>query len=278
MKCEDAVKQIPALALDELDVEVRREVAAHLDGCAACRAERDSHVRAVAAIRRVPAVETSESRRGDAISAMKKSRDELVERHLMRPPSRKPLWIATAAAVLLLGAGVAWVTLRPAYPWSASGVAGTVRVMRDLTSHLLEDGERLRSGDIVSPLQDGAVTLIADDGVVVVGPGTKVEVRGTRLLLLADGVLRVDASGELVIVNVFDDRVIVRAGTAVIRSDARAHAPAVHGQDIPPVTFTGDRLHVQMTRGTAVLRGPKGEVHLGAGEAARINEEGKPTQ
>jgi hypothetical protein len=157
-------------------------------------------------------------------------------------------------------------------------VAGTVRIMRGDGSHLLTDGERLRSGDIVSPLQDGTVTLLADDGIVVVGPGTKVEVRGARLLLLADGVLRVDARGELVIANVFDDRVIVRTGTAIVRSDSRAHAAIVHGHDNPPVQFTGDRLHVQVTRGTGVLRGSRGEVHLGPGETARINEDGKPTQ
>src|SRR5262245_11241869 len=112
MECKDILKRLPELSLDELDVEVRRDVTAHLDACGACRAERDAQERTLGAMRGL-AAETSGRRRDDAIAAMVSARDELVERAIMRRPSVWPLRLLTAAAALLIAVSVGYVVLRP---------------------------------------------------------------------------------------------------------------------------------------------------------------------
>lgn len=268
MKCEDVSKQVPALVMDELDVEVRREVERHLEGCAPCRAERDTHQRTLEAMRRLPAVESSGARRGDAVAAMTKARDELVERHLMARPSRWALRLTAAAAAALLVLGVGWVTLVPSASWGVSALRGTAMLKRGEESHVLQQDERVRPGDIVSLLHNSAVTLETDEGRVELSGLAKVEIRGRRQILLMDGSLRAETRVELTIANSWNDKLVVRNGVASLVSDLRAIADPVHVE--------GDRLRVRVERGQGVMRGARGELLLEAGESGRIDPQGKP--
>jgi hypothetical protein len=98
-------------------------------------------------------------------------------------------------------------------------------------------------------------------------------VRGRAKLVLTEGALRIETTGELTIVNRWNDRLLLRDGAARLSSDLRAIA----SQGTPP-RVEGDRLKVTVERGQAVLRGSGGELTLDAGERGRIGDGGKPEE
>jgi len=253
MKCDDVVKRIPELVLDELDVEVRREVTAHVESCGACRAERERQGGAVAILRGAPDIETSAARRDDAVKAMMAARDELVERAMMARPVRWRVRAVAGLAAAALMAAVAWVTLAPGASWRVDG--------RDA----------VRPGDVVTRQESAPLTLACDEGTVELERSARVEVLGRARLRLFDGTIRVSARGEITVLDSFGGRVVV-TGRAVVESDRRA----VGSNASEPPTFSGDSLRVRIESGHGVLRGARGELKLEAGEKARIDRDGRP--
>ncbi len=260
MTCDEARKAIPGLALGEADVEVSRDVSAHLDACAPCRAEREAQERALSAMRGM-VVETSERRRDAAIGAMTGARDELVERAIMRRPSVWPLRIVGVAAAVLVAVAVGWTLLRPDDSWRVAEASGP---------GLPRVGDRLRPGDTLSLLEGARATIENETGRLELSELASVTVRGRAAVQLMLGSVRVESRADVTVMNRWNDRVVVRGGSATVTSDLKAV-----GHADPPKVY-GDRLRVRVERGQATLRGPRGEVLVEAGEESRLDENGKP--
>src|SRR5580765_2477957 len=102
MTCTDIRKQLPELALGDLDAEPAAAVAAHLAACADCRAARGTIARPVGLLRSVAPRSPSTERRSAAVAAMARAHAERAESLLTRPRRTWAPWIAAAAAFLLL--------------------------------------------------------------------------------------------------------------------------------------------------------------------------------
>ncbi|MBI2930575.1 MAG: zf-HC2 domain-containing protein [Planctomycetes bacterium] len=265
MNCEEVVKSIPALVLDELDVEVRRVVETHLESCGACRREREREDHALRALRAFPDVETSAARRDAAVAAMSGARDELIERSIMRRPARWGRWAGAAAAVVVLAVSAAWLSW-PSAGWQVTSVQGTASVRA---------GARVKSGDVISSHEDGAVILTFKTGSVELAAMTSVEILGQGNLRLLSGSVRVTSDEKMTIVNPWNEVAVVE-GVATVVSDRRAVGGSVVGQDPPQVRFEGDSLRASVERGQATLWSAGGSVRLGAGERARVDERRRP--
>jgi len=267
MTCDEARKAIPGLALGEADVEVSREVSAHLDACASCRAEREAQERALSAMRGM-IVETSERRRDAAIGAMTGARDELVERAIMRRPSVWPLRIVGVAAAVIVAVAIGYVALRPDPTWRVVSLNG--KASRDGVAVGLSDV--LRPDETLSMIE-GTAVLESGAGRIELSRLACVTIRSRSRVQLMEGTMRAETTQELTITNRWTDRVIVRAGGATVASDLTN----VMGSDAKePQKQAGDRLRVHVERGQAVMRGSRGELLLEAGQKSRLDPEGTP--
>lgn len=104
MECNRARDMLGGLVLGELDVEQRRAVEKHLQGCPECCAKRDELALALGALKLLPHAETSEGRRERTVAAMMKEHRDRVEaalRYRIVSPLRM---VAAALAVLVLAA------------------------------------------------------------------------------------------------------------------------------------------------------------------------------
>src|SRR5438045_7475185 len=100
MMCSDVRKLLPDLALGDLDAGPAADIAAHLQGCAACRSESGAIARTLNVLRAAPTAAPSTERRSAAAAAMARAHAEQSERLLIRRPRSWAPW-ATAAAFLL---------------------------------------------------------------------------------------------------------------------------------------------------------------------------------
>lgn len=156
MDCSEVRKRLTGMALDELDVEERREAEGHLASCAPCRAERESVERTMKALGGVPPVESSSTRRDRAVAALKEEHARRAEA-AMFAGSRRGGWraaLAVAAAVLLVAAGASLVLFSQfgiPVELRAVEVSGPVRFLPAGSSEYraLEKGDVVRSGDHV---------------------------------------------------------------------------------------------------------------------------------
>lgn len=262
MKCEEAVKRVPGLVLDELDVEERREMEAHLSACAPCRAEREAQAGAFGALRGVPAVETSASRREATVAGMVKARDEMVRLALVKRSSRWPSRLAAAAAVLAvaaLGTKAFW----PAPAWQVT----------------LER----QKGDVIVLESSGArIQLEGSDASGRSEQTAKVQIIGGDRIVLKHGTITAETSRRITIENLRGDRFELVSGAVSLTVDrvAIAGASTMNSPDEKPaVRFKGDWLRVHVARGQGTLSARAGgEVPLEAGDEGRIDDVAGPVR
>ncbi len=267
MNCNDAKKLIPALALDDIDVEERREIDKHLEGCAVCRAERDALAKVHGAVKSTPEVETSQSRRDAVVGAMASARAEVLQRAAVTPPRWNLLWAAAAAIVLAITSFVAF---------GPSLFAPTYRIASGTGVIIKQDG--------TVPITPNAVVRRGDrivaEAVRLEGTDVVIDVTGTLSLqpgefLLEQGTMTVDVRrGEVVVTDVSRDRLVLRAGRFEVRIE-RSEGAVGSGTE-PVKKESAWRLSGRVLEGSARLEGENGQVELKAGEKGKLDPRGYP--
>ena len=271
MKCQDAVKRTAARALDDLDVEERRELEGHLETCAACRAVAESERRAVEILRTAAPVESSASRRDQAAAAMAGAHRELAERAVLAPTPSRRRWIAMSVAAALLVAVAVPFLLRPQ----------GLRVERlDGSASVLRAGEKeqvaLQAGDVLRPgdqLTTGAVVRLRGPNHLSIEVNkesivTVDRISGGPLLRLIQGAIYGHVrGGELTVLGPSDGRLTVRDGTFEARV-AVVLGYRKEGERDPEKKST---LAVQVEKGGALLEGANGSRKVEAGQAAEVS-------
>ncbi|MBI4565042.1 MAG: hypothetical protein HY716_10160 [Planctomycetes bacterium] len=185
MRCIQAMKLTVGLALDDLDVEVRRDVEAHLASCGECRRAVERERAAVERMRAAGSVDTSAARRDQAAAAMKAAHQELLERALLSPRRGRRRWLAglAAAGLLALGATTALLTFRSAPDvLRVRDLGGGAVVFRPGLGEgsALSHGDAVRRGDTVS----------VDGDTIFEGPGN------LRLLLKGGSTAKFEVDGK----------------------------------------------------------------------------------
>ena len=122
MMCSDVRKLLPDLALGDLDAEPAAEIAAHLQGCAACRSESGAIARTLNVLRAAPSAAPSTERRSAAAAAMARAHAEQSERLLIRRPRSWAPWATQRHAALSRDALVA---TRPIVVFPANAGVGS---------------------------------------------------------------------------------------------------------------------------------------------------------
>jgi len=268
MKCNEAVKHAAGLALDDLDIEVRRDLEGHVASCAACRGVAERERRLVEELKSAPAAETSAARRERVAEAMDAAYREAAERAVLAPRTSRRWWIGAAAAVVLAALAV---------PLLMSG--GNLKVEKG-TGWVLRAGAKdqvaLNPGDAVRPGD-----LVITKGVIhLVGPGrSKISINansevmydisaGAPLLRMREGAVYGEVrSTELTIVVPSKGRLTIREGTFEAKLDVVLGYPGNPEKK--------RNLKVQVGKGNAVLEGPRGSLKVGEGQAATVTESGQ---
>jgi len=268
MKCNEAVKHAAGLALDDLDIEVRRDLEGHVASCAACRGVAERERRIVEELKSAPAAETSAARRERVAEAMDAAYRELAERAVLAPRTSRRWWIGAAAAVVLAALAVPFLM-----------VGGNLKVEKG-AGWVLRAGAKeqvaLDAGDSVRPGD-----LVTTQGVIhLVGPGrSKISINansevmydlsaGAPLLRMREGAVYGEVRGtELTIVVPSEGRLTIREGTFEAKLDVVGGYPGNPEKK--------RNLKVQVGKGNAVLEGPRGSLKVGEGQAATVTESGQ---
>jgi hypothetical protein len=267
MNCNDAKKRIPALALDDIDVEERREAEKHLEGCAACRAERDGLTKVHGAMKALPEVETSQARRDAVVGAMTAARADILEKAMIQPPKRNWGWIAAAAVVL---AAASWFALAPIGP-TYRIVSGTGIIITVDGTVPIAVGSIVRRGD----------RIVAEQRVRIEGANAVVDIAGELSihpdeLLLERGTMDVDVrKGELVVTDISRDRLVLRTGKFQLQL-FRAEGKVSSDPSVPVKTESSLRLAGSVLEGSARLVGENGQLELKQGETGKLDPRGYP--
>jgi len=272
MKCHDAVKRTAARALDDLDVEERRELEGHLETCAACRGVAENERRAVEALKSAAPVESSASRRDLAISAMAAAHRELAERAVLAPTPSRRRWIAASlAAALLVALAVPFLLRSPGLRVERLDGSASVQRAGEKEQAPLAAGDVLRPGDLLTT--SGVVRLhgpnhlsieVNKDSIVTVD-----RIGGGPLLRLMQGAIYGHVrGGELTVLGPSDGRLTVREGSF------EARVAVVLGYGSGQEAEKKVTLAVQVDRGSALLEGASGSRKVESGQAAIVTGPG----
>jgi hypothetical protein len=275
MSCDAMKRLLPGLAMDELDVEQKRDIERHLEGCAECRTERDLLARTRAALASATDVETSVARRDQVVGAMVAARDGVLEQAMLRPRSRGLGWAAAAAAVLLAVAG--WLVWSPYLGGPSYRVASSGRgaIIRPDGLTPIGPDQVLRRGDRV--IAEDAAKLESVDATLELAAGSTLSIQPGQLLL-ERGAMRVEVRrGQVTVVDVSSDRLVLRAGAfdVSVFTAKGIVSDTSHGE---VQTESATRLRAGVGSGSARLEGPNGQVELNAGEHGELDPKGYPTR
>jgi ferric-dicitrate binding protein FerR (iron transport regulator) len=270
MKCHDAVKWTAARALDDLDVEERRELEGHLETCAACRTVAEGERRAVEVLRSAAPVESSVSRRDQAAAAMAAAHRELAERAVLAPPPSRRRWIAVSvAAALLVALAVPFLLRSQGLRVDRLDGSAWVHRVGEREPAPLREGELLRAGD---SLTTSGIVRLRGPGHLSIEVNRNSEVMvdwtgGAPLLRLKAGTIYGQVrGGEVTIVGPSDGRLTVRDGTFEAKLAVVAGYPKENEKK-----YT---LAVQMQKGSALLEGANGSRRVEEGQAATVTGPG----
>jgi hypothetical protein len=281
MTCIDVRKLLPDLALGDLDAEPAADVAAHLEECAACRAESGALGRTVGALRSAPPAAASTERRSVAVAAMARTHADLSERLLTR---RRHPWIPLAAAAAFLLAVVGALTVRA--PGTVFSLSGTARILERETGEwrIVSDGQKITVGDrVVTDLGERA-RLAGGATEIVLDQDTWVEIVGPRRLSLDRGrVMAASGSNELVVTDMANNSVRVTGRVEISVREVKAlvgrsyevkgKEPVVHD----PKVVVEKSLVVRVAAGEAALDGAREQrLRARAGEEGKFEAGGKP--
>ena len=176
-------KHLSAYAHGELSPEEAARVAAHLDGCAACRTEFEEIKLGIRLAESLPSVKAP-ANLWDGIEAAlvretTRERQSASRLQTLFPSRRRSLTAAFATVLLALVAGGAWLYLRAQRPgWEVARVEGAPRV----ASSRIDERGRLRVGEwLETDAASRAEIAVANIGQVEVEPNTRVRLVETRL-------------------------------------------------------------------------------------------------
>ncbi len=286
MQCPEIRKLLPGLALGDLDAEPAREAAAHLEGCAGCRAERSALDSALAALPSEPA---STERRQAAVSAMAKAHAERAEQLLSSP--RRP-WpgLAVAAAALLCASLTLFILRQPGVAYTAAEVSGRVDLLRGSTGRwsalaprdVVSTGDRVVTHGGASArfaLASGHVTLEAETSVSILGGGRLSLDRGRLTAELEGG-----AREEVVVTDTANNAAVLKrgrieAGTREVRGlVAAARQESGGASSLPePRVDAAHRLSIRVLAGEADLTGSHDQrLRAEAGQEGTFDFGGRP--
>lgn len=270
MSCETFKKLIPGLAMDELDVEERREADRHLADCARCRAERDAIARTHALLKSLPEAETSTTRRDETVAAMGQVRDGMIERAMLRPRRRSGLFAVAAAMLVTVVGWAAWGPLMSGPVYRVASGQGWI--LSESGSSPLAPGAVLGRGDRIHARE--AMRIETAGMVVELAPYAKATLQSAGLFL-EDGSLTVEVrKGEATVTDLSNDRLILRPGRFEVAAVRKSGIVASPGGETKAESAV--RLKASVLAGSARLQGPNGEVELRAGERGELDVKGYP--
>lgn len=289
MTCTDIRKQLPELALGDLDVERAAAISGHLSGCADCRAAKEKITRALGLLRTAAPVPPSTERRSTAVQAMARAHAEASEALLRRPRRTWAPWIAAAAAFLVLLAAPQFRTRS----WSlqVASLSGRADLLDRSTGiwRPLMLSEKVRVGDRLVTQPGARVELVSGGNRVFLDQETAIDLVDVQALALDRGRLCVNAGAgspePLRISDIANDVVRVPEGRVEISlRDAQAiiagsqesrggeaHLPAARSE-------TSRRLVARVDRGVADLRGTQDQrLRAGVGQQGTFDFGGQPS-
>lgn len=288
MTCTEVRKLLPDLALGDLDAEPAAGVAAHLKGCADCRAEDAGFGRTLGALRAARPVAASTERRSAAVAAMARTHADQAEKLLVRRP--RPSWVpwATAAAFLLALAGA--LSLRgTATAFTVESVSGRAE-LRDRDSGLWRPvlgGSAVSVGDRLVTYEGCRVRLAAGSTEILLDQDTSIEVARPRRVGLDRGRILAfsseAATEPLVVTDLSNNAVRVRGRVELAVRDVKGTVGGAWqekgGRSVIPEMKDEIRrlLVVRVQSGEAALGGSRDQrLNARAGEEGKFQFDGKP--
>jgi len=290
MTCTDIRKQLPELALGDLDAEPAAAIAAHLAACADCRVARQTIGRTVGLLRSAAPASPSTLRRSAAVAAMGRAHAERAEMLLSRPRRTWIPWIAAAAAFLILVAG----PLLNTRSWSlqVASLKGRADLLDRSTGtwRPLKAAEKVRVGDRLVTQSGAVVELVAGPHHVWIDQETSIDLVDVLALALDRGRLCVAVDGHvgesLRISDISNN--IVRVPEGRVEVSLRDVQAMVGGsresregghQLLPmPRTESSRRLVARVDRGLAELRGTQDQrLRAAAGQQGTFDFAGQPS-
>jgi hypothetical protein len=281
MTCTDVRKLLPDLALGDLDAEPAADVAAHLKGCGACRAESEALGRTVGTLRAPRPVAASTERRAAAVAAMSRAHADLSERLLIRRPRA---WAPLAAAAAFLFAVLGALTLRA--PGAVFSLAGTARILDRETGawRTAVDGEKISVGDRVVTDPGVRARLTGGATEIVLDQDTSLAVVGPRRVSLDRGRLMASSgSNEFVVTDLENNAARVSGRVEIsVREVKTAIIGSVESKigerKIPePTVKVEHSLVVRVASGEAALDGAREQrLRARSGEEGKFEAGGKP--
>jgi hypothetical protein len=266
MTCTDIRKQLPELALGDLDVERSTAISGHLSSCADCRAAKEKINRAMSFLRAAAPVPPSTERRSVAVAAMARAHAEQSEALLSRPRRTWAPWIAAAAAFLVLLAAPQF----RARSWSlqVASISGRADLLDRSTGtwRPLTAAEKVRVGDRLVTQPGTVVELVSAGHRVWLDQETAIDLVDVLALALDRGRVCVSVSAPsdepFRISDIANDVVRVPEGRVEISlRDVQARVAGFHQSQggeahLPEArTETSRRLVARVDRGVAELRG-----------------------
>lgn len=221
MTCKEALERLPALALGELDRELRQAVEQHLLDCAACRDAQKAMAATLGALTAEKPVEPSSERRSRAVDGMQKAYDAHVMSLISRPRGRWISRFAAAAAVVL--AFIGGLMAAPPATIAKSDVpvvlevveaTGPARVFlaRKSAWFKAEKGTTLTHADrLVTEAGGRIIAELKQVGRVVLNQGTSVIAVEPSSLALEYGEIYVDATRPTKVAGVAGERLDAQA-------------------------------------------------------------------
>jgi len=289
MTCTDIRKQLPELALGDLDAEPAAAIAAHLAACADCRVARQTIERTVGVLRSAAPASPSTLRRSAAVAAMARAHAERAETLLSRPRRTWVPWIAAAAAFLILVAGPLFHTRS----WSlqVASLKGRADLLDRSTGtwRPLAASEKVRVGDRLVTQSGAIVELVAGPHHVWIDQETSIDLVDVLALALDRGRLCVAVDGHvgesLRISDISNNVVRVPEGRVEVSlRDVQAMVGGSHeSRERQPVlpaarTESSRRLVARVDRGLAELRGAQDQrLRAAAGQQGTFDFAGQPS-
>lgn len=289
MTCTDIRKQLPELALGDLDAEPAAAIAAHLAACADCRVARQTIGRTVGLLRSAAPASPSTLRRSAAVAAMARAHAERAETLLRRPRRTWVPWIAAAAAFLILVAGPLFRTRS----WSlqVASLKGRADLLDRSTGtwRPLTAAEKVRVGDRLVTQSGAVVELVAGPHHVWIDQETSIDLVDVLALALDRGRLCVAVDGHvgesLRISDISNN--VVRVPEGRVEVSLRDVQAMVGGsresrerQAVLPAarTESSRRLVARVDRGLAELRGAQDQrLRAAAGQQGTFDFAGQPS-
>lgn len=214
MECSEVRGTMSEAALGDLDEAVASRVAEHLRLCGGCRAAQASTASVLGALRELPEMPPSTTRREAVVRAMARTRPS---------GSTRSGWIRWGAAAAVFAVAVSALVSfggERGFEFRAAHVTGRVELLERSTGlwRPVSPGDVLRPGDRLVTQAGGIILLDLGTGACHVEPDSSLDVVSSRRLVIDRGRMSVElqASRELVLSDTANNTVSLRSGRVEI--------------------------------------------------------------